>query len=252
MKKDNIKYRFLLGGYDLEMITIRDLLDEYGCRYEDRNLKWGAKLSAYADLFNEEDYFAGVELIEDVSPPPNYLIIDHHNHKNNLPSSLEQIAELLGHELTRDQYLIAVNDRGYIPALEAMGISKKEIDEIRKADRNAQGIKERDEELAEISIKDHLSKNKNITIVESLTPRFSPITDRLFPLTNLLICHDTQFIYYGKGVNQLARKYYKLVKQSKAYYGGGDSGFFGLAKNAFNVAEFTELKNEVIDLINTL
>jgi hypothetical protein len=91
------KYRFLLGGHDLEMLTIRQLLESYGCSYEDRNLQWGAKLSTYADILNNADHFVGIELIEDVTLPANYTAIDHHNEKSHLPSSLEQLATLLGH-----------------------------------------------------------------------------------------------------------------------------------------------------------
>ena len=39
---------FLLGGHDLEMLTIRDVLDTYGCVYVDHQLQWdNAKLSSY-------------------------------------------------------------------------------------------------------------------------------------------------------------------------------------------------------------
>lgn len=45
IKKD--KVIFLLGGHDLEMITIRELLDENNMFYFDESQKWGAKLSDY-------------------------------------------------------------------------------------------------------------------------------------------------------------------------------------------------------------
>ena len=38
-------YVFLLGGQDLEMQTIRALLQEHGQDFHDRELRWGARAS---------------------------------------------------------------------------------------------------------------------------------------------------------------------------------------------------------------
>lgn len=249
MEKDNATYRFLLGGYDLEMITIREILDEYGCRYEDRNLKWGAKLSAYADLFNEEDHFVGIELIEDVALPPNYTCIDHHNNKSHLPSSIEQVAELLGHEFTHYQQLVVANDKGYIPALEAAGATSEEILKIRKADRDAQGVTEEDDRLAKLSIEKHKYKIGNVTVIESLTPMFSAIMDSLYPFNNLLIKHNTGLTYYGEKAIKFAEKYKHLIESGKAYFGGQGNNFFGIDSKSFSVEESELLFNEIINQI---
>ena len=58
---------FLLGGYDLEMLEIKKILDSKNVEYKDKNLSWGAKLSDYQDILekykNEEDVILyGVEL----------------------------------------------------------------------------------------------------------------------------------------------------------------------------------------------
>lgn len=50
--------------------------------------------------------------------------IDHHGPPDASaakPSSLEQFAALLGHPLTRKQYLIAIADRDFLPGLSAAG-----------------------------------------------------------------------------------------------------------------------------------
>ena len=39
---------FFLGGYDLEMLTIRELLAAEGAPFWDKELAWGAQASAYA------------------------------------------------------------------------------------------------------------------------------------------------------------------------------------------------------------
>ena len=118
---EKIRPVFLLGGYDLEMTTIRDLLVGHGYRVEDGRLEWGAKLSAYSHLFNATDHFIGIELIEDVALTAHYTPIDHHNENSHLPSALEQIAALLQIELNHHQQLVAANDCGYIPEMEKMG-----------------------------------------------------------------------------------------------------------------------------------
>src|SRR3990172_4365338 len=96
---------FLLGGHDLEMLSIREIFEEHQIPFADRQLKWGAKLSAYRNLLNgrisETTFIYGIELTEDLQPPANYRSIDHHNERSNEPSSIEQVAKLIGITLDR-------------------------------------------------------------------------------------------------------------------------------------------------------
>lgn len=223
-----LSYRFLLGGHDLEMLTIRQLLESYGCSYEDRNLQWGAKLSAYADILNPDDHFVGIELIEDVELPAHYQSIDHHNDKSHLPSSLEQLATLLGHTLTRHQQLVAANDKGYIPGMKAIGASNMEIEEIRRTDRAAQGVTEQDEMVAEYQKNKFFHFKKDIGVVKTTLKRFSPISDRL-QLEKLIIYNETSLNYFGLNAQKLGQEIFKDQVESKsAYFGGGENGFFGI------------------------
>jgi hypothetical protein len=244
-----VKYHFLLGGYDLEMLEIRQLLELYHEKFTDFHLSWGAKLSAYAGFFNEEEYFAGIELVEDVKPPKHFTAIDHHNINSQKPSAIEQVADILGIELNHYQRLVAANDKGYIPAMEQMGATKEEILDIRQKDRLAQGVTLIDEELAELSIKQHLSKTGELLIVESLTPRFSAITDRLFPFHSLLVTFQNQLVFYGNGKEDLIIRFHELISQGKAYYGGRDNGFFGLVNAAFSESEVVEIRNHIVELL---
>lgn len=127
---------FLLGGHDLEMWTIKQMLEERDdCAVADKQLHWdNALLSAYEEeLSNNADFeIYGIELREDITAPDNYISIDHHNDRSGQPSSLEQVASLLGVTLTQYQQLVAANDKGYISAMMALGASKEKIDEIRK------------------------------------------------------------------------------------------------------------------------
>ena len=73
---------FLLGGLDLEMQAIRQLLIEQHCPFEDAALSWSnARLSAYRSVLDTTDavHIYGIELRSDVQPPDNYKLIDHHN-----------------------------------------------------------------------------------------------------------------------------------------------------------------------------
>ncbi|HPF52158.1 MAG TPA: CorA family divalent cation transporter [Draconibacterium sp.] len=219
---------FLVGGRDLEMVEILKILDERGLRYFDKKLSWGAKLSEYKEYFNNNDAFVGIELIEDITPPANYTNIDHHNVKANLPSSIEQIAQMLDYELDRWQQLIAANDKGFIPAMEAMGATPEEITRIRQLDREAQGVTENDEQLAERSIRENRKIENGITVVRSLTPRFSTITDRLYPCKRLLVYTNDELNYFGEGAKKLIVDFNELIIENYAYSGGMGEGYFGI------------------------
>jgi len=242
---------FLLGGHDLEMTEIRRILDERGIVYYDRNLSWdNASLSAYSDVLNNESEFTGIELKSDITPPAKYLLIDHHNENANEPSALEHVAKLLDIELTREQQLIAANDKGFIPAMEAIGATPEEITEIRHRDREAQGVTEKDEQLAEQSLRENRSIERGITVVKSLTSKFSTITDRLYPCDGLLIYTDNELNYFGTGAKKLITDFSELIKKNMAYSGGMGEGYFGINPKGMDFLGKAEtVKDKIIDLL---
>ena len=248
---DNTPYVFLIGGHDLEMLTIKKLLMDNGFSEEktiaDLNLQWGAKLSDYQNLFNDSQTFVGIELTQDVAPPPHYINIDHHNQNSNKSSSLEQVAELLGFELNHEQLLIAANDSGYIPAMLEMGATPKEVADIRRRDREAQGVTGEDEQLAEQSIRENITVENGITVVKSLTSKFSTITDRLYPCEQLLIYTDDELTYYGEYVNRLILTFAELIEKGIAYSRRGQ--FFGVGYNRLPTNELMKVKNEMITIL---
>lgn len=242
--------RFLLGGYDLEMLTIRQMLEgTEGCIIEDKHLNWdNAWLSAYREELSQDANcnIYGIELREDIPLPSGYCRIDHHNDWADKPSSLEQVAEVLGVELTKYQQIVAANDKGYIPAMEALGASQEEINEIRRADRVAQGVTEEDEALAEKSIAENMSVYEGLTVVRAFSPRFSPICDRLFPYQRLLIYTDAEWLFYGEGTAKLVSVLAKEIQQGKVYYGGGVNGYVGIVQNACDKREIEQYVNIII------
>ena len=249
------KKLFLLGGRDLEMKTIKEIVrSQRGCAVIDRNLRWdNAVLSAYNDVFDsfpDADIYA-VELREDIPIDDKwksrYRLIDHHNDNARLPSALEQVAAILGVDLSRMQKLIAANDSGYIPAMKALMASDDEIADIRRRDRAAQGVSEEDERLAEQSITENMAKSDELIVVKSLTSKFSPVCDRLFPYKRLLIYTDSEWVFYGERKEELVQQYADALQQGKLYHGGGENGFVGSAKDAYTRNEIEQFVESIKD-----
>lgn len=227
---------FFLGGRDAEMCEIRKILEKKNLAFHDKTLSWGAKLSNYKDkikTLSPEDTPVFIELSIDLPLPEKAIIvIDHHCQKagQEKPTSIEQVAELLGISLNRWQQLIAVNDRAHIKGLKAFGASEEEIERIRTYDRNCQGVTEEEEERS----KEICAEFKSQGVLEILEIPFehtSPITDRLFGrYQNLLIIAPKSINFFGDGkiVKTLGEKY------KGSWYGGDlpEDGFWGIKKKS--------------------
>ncbi len=150
------RLRFFLGGHDLEMLTIRDLVRE--ClgpgAVLDKGLAWGARAADYAAEIAA--WRAGgrvavlVELLADAAhaAAPDLILIDHHGERVAEPAALRQVFTLLRlpeSAWTRHFALVAANDVGHVAAMRAMGATVEEMAAIRAADRRAQGINAFDE-----------------------------------------------------------------------------------------------------------
>ncbi|WP_457562982.1 CorA family divalent cation transporter [Caminibacter pacificus] len=214
---------FFLGGCDLEMCAIKRLLDKYGEKYVDKNLKWGAKTSQILDEFEKYKNYDKIYLIEfeddaGVLKWENVEHIDHHNENSDKPSSLEQLAYILGHKLSRFEKAVALNDKGYIPALNCACIGKSDIQRIRKLDRKCQGVTKEEEEAA--------AKAELKEINYFPYEHFSPLSDRLYMegFEKYVIYNDNLTMFYGYPVDRLK----KIFKDKKFFCGGGTHGYFGI------------------------
>ena len=240
---------FLLGGHDLEMLTIKQLLEgREDCVYIDKHLKWdNAFLSAYKDELSHYTNapIYGIELQEDIPAPKHYHAIDHHYQKEDMPCALEQVAAILGVTLNRYQLLVASNDKGYIPAMLSIAATQEEIEAIRRNDRLAQGVSPEDEKKAEASIAHHLSRHGSLTLVHSLTPCFSCIVDRLFPYHSLLVYNDQEWTFYGEGKNELVAQMREDIHKKKLYFGGGANGFIGSVEGAYTKDEIHSFVEQI-------
>ncbi len=234
---------FFLGGHDLEMITIRALLQEVALdQLHDKRLSWGAKASAYRQEISETlargltPVF--VELANDLNlDPALFLEVDHHGERagENRPTSLHQVFDLLKlppERWTRWFDLVAVNDWGYIPALVEIGASREEIVKVRAADRAAQGITPEEEAEGERAITHaEILAQGALTVAHLPHSRTATVTDRLQAelggpgYQNLLICSPDQVNFFGSGelIFALDRKF------PGGWYGGAlpARGFWG-------------------------
>jgi hypothetical protein len=238
---------FFLGGHDLEMATIRDLLDRAAPgRVHDCGLAWGARASAYrdeiADALTRGDTPVLVELEDDLGLSTEeragrVVVIDHHNDRAGAdrPTSLEQVFAHLGlrqEEWTRHFALVSANDKGHIHALKAMGATTEEIVETRAADRAAQGVTPEQEAAVRDAIAHAERRCKGwLTIVRTPHDRSSPVTDLLDPALGgpgyeaLLVLGPEQVQFFGPGrvIGRLRARF------PGGYFGGElpERGFWG-------------------------
>lgn len=242
MRKNNNNLVFFLGGHDLEMITIAELLKKNTMRFFDKNLLWGAKTSAYAGEITDA-LGAGitpviVEIIDDMGLHDERIInIDHHGELDGATkqTSLHQVFELLRlpkTQWTRWHELVAANDRGYIPELIKIGANHKEIIHVRAEDRKAQGITPEDElQGLDAIAKLKLLCNGKLTVVNLPHSRTAVVTDFLQPelggpgYKNLIVLCPNEINFFGSGdlVSELNKKFLG------GWYGGAlpEYGFWG-------------------------
>ena len=180
------KFIFFLGGYDAEMVEIRNILKSGNQEVRDNKLSWGACLSSYREEIEKlsvEKIPVFIELKPDCHYPEHSIFIDHHDERagKNEKTSTEQIAYLLKIKLDTRQQLISANDKGHIRAMQKLCASPEEIEETRGFDRKAQGVTEEDERLAMESIKKRLERiGDTCVIINSLTNDASSIFDKLY------------------------------------------------------------------------
>jgi len=245
---------FLLGGYDLEMLEIKNLLLAYqkqnsnSIEIADKELAWGARLSNYQEYLNKADQYQtiyGIELTEDIETPNNYVAIDHHNELANRPASIIQVSELLNIELDRWQQLVAANDSAYISGMLKIEATEKEIEAIRKADRQAQGVTEEDEAQAKIDVENGNWRN-DVFVIETKLKRFSPIADSIWKIDKKIIFNETDINYYGHNKTLLVDAFSNMIKQNKAYHGGGEKGYFGFCDYSEKSALYVK---KIIDVV---
>lgn len=252
MGNSQSKTIFLLGGYDLEMVTIKQLLEKRDdCIVADKHLTWNnAFLSAYREELTKyaDSKIYGIELRDDITAPDNYTLIDHHNDKSGKPSSLEQVATMLGVSMDRYLQLVSANDKGYIPAVKAMKASKVEIEDIRRKDRAAQGVTKEDEAKAKLALESADISYPGLVFVKTTSSKFSPIIDSLseaYPYHSYIVYTDDQICTYGPITPLFIRDF---QDKKELYYGGTGNGYAGLS----DIRETSMSMEQIIQTIKTM
>lgn len=254
MKEDLSKMLFLLGGYDLEMVTIRGVLESQGIDYADHQLNWqNAYVSSYRQEIDEacrQGWIVwGIELQEDVPVPPSYRKIDHHNECFRLSSALEQVLNMFHLPMDRYLQLVAANDKAYISGMLQLGATAEEVESIRRADRKAQGITDEDERLADKAIAENSERLGDLWMVRAFNSRFSPICDRLFPYHSLLVYTDKEWMYYGEGTMLVCKWFENDFKDGKVFFGGGENGYVGLKCGVYPAGKIQVMLEQIKNIV---
>lgn len=244
IKKEKMVKFFIVPLNDGEAVEIRKILLAKKIEHVVTRQPWGATWAGLEPAVVEkiEEFLSinpltvvyGVEL----GGPSrwNAINIDHHiyNDENryNEKSSIEQVATLLGVELTRHQILIAVNDKGWIPALKSIGATENEIKIVRAQDRLSQGVTP-DQEAQAVDDINAAEVHGSKWLIRCPKGSTSAITDRIFGQYTELLTIDRQngkWIYFGPR----HMEFYSLTEggTTLARWAGGDSknGFSGVEK----------------------
>lgn len=221
---------WIVPSNDLEAVAIIKLLEREGEKYLVTGQAWGASWEKLEDEIKlqiseakkQEKNIYGVELQGDEE---GIINIDHHiygeDDRSNSKASIEQVAEILGVELSVAELFVAANDKGYIPEMlvlaEQLGISKEQaeliIRDIRLRDRKMQGVTKEQEQQAEEAVAKLGEIKEKRELIEINLPhsKTSTITDRLYgKYDNLLVVsEDGETNFYGKTeiINKLNNKF---------------------------------------------
>jgi len=234
---------YLLGGHDLEMVTIRQLvaatLGDHAV--VDRRLDWSKARASVLRPDIKAALAAGrqpvlVELVADVEPAlaERCVWIDHHGAGAgaDVPTPLEQVFRRLGlpaEAWTRELALVAANDRGARAALAAMGATAEEVRRIRAADRAAQGITAAEEAAAAAAVeRAEPFAGGRALLVRLPHDRTAPVVDRLEPGRALVVAGPREINVFADG---------RTIEALRAAFPGGwwggelpRAGFWGAAR----------------------
>mgnify|MGYP000845868201 FL=1 len=242
---DNNQILIVTPVNDGEAIQISKILKNKKVKTLVTKQGWGAswanlepEIKKQIEEYKNKGYkIYGVEL--QGQAPEGMINIDHHYYdgddRSNEKSSLEQVAELIGHELTLYEQFVAENDKGFIPAMLTLAknknLSEKEtqkmIEKVRLQDRAAQGITSEQEEIAERAIEE-AEVSALLTVVRMEHSKTATVCDRLYGrYKNLLVVSsDGEVNFFGS--REVIKKLSDLVEGS---WSGGDlshdNGFWG-------------------------
>lgn len=209
------KLRFFLGGRDLEMCAIAELVRATlgPAAVVDRSLSWGARACAYATeiaaAIAQRLVPVLVELENDLPVRGRTIVVDHHGPAAGGPSALAQCFALLrlpAGRWTRRLALIDANDVGHVAAMRRLGATAEEMTAVRAEDRRAQGITpaQEAEGLAALGA-GRPALDGRLLVVDLPHPHTATVTDpialdpRWAGPDNLLVLMPDEIAFFGDG-----------------------------------------------------
>lgn len=259
---ENSKIVIVTPVNDSEAIQIKNILENKNIKTLITKQGWGASWAnlepevkeKIKEFKNKNFKIFGVEL--QGTAPEGATNIDHHKYdgddRSNERSSLEQVADLIGHKLSLFEEFVSANDKGFIPKMielaKIKNLSKEEtqklINEVRLQDRAAQGITPEQEKIAEEAIKE-AEVSDNLTVVRMSHSKTATVCDRLYGgYKNLLVLSEDGEVNFF-GCQKVIKKLSDLVKGS---WSGGDldhdNGFWG------GYPQNLDIEKEVKNLLN--
>lgn len=259
-------FRFFLGGHDLEMLEIADLLREVGLgeRIVDHRLAWGATLADVAEPMRRAiaagETAVAIEMQDDprISMDRSRLIlIDHHGPRagRDAPSALRQVYELVGRprgaEWTRRRALVEANDIGHAVGLRRAGATAAEVRAIRDADRAAQSVSVEVETESRRAV-DAARRNGALTVVDTSASTASAVADFLLAEYGgpdpqaLLVIMPGKVAFFGPG-----RVVAALAGTRGGWYGGDlpDRGYWGALRS--ELPDVASLEGQIVESIGS-
>jgi hypothetical protein len=235
---------WILPVNDLESHHIRELLESARQDCIQTNQSWGARWENLDPSIvdrctefrhvNPDGIIYGIELAG--RNRFGATDIDHHRYSDEDRTSqwtaLEQVAAILKVKLNRQQELASINDRDWIPGLQAAGLSWPEIAALREKDRRAQGVTPDEEAQARIDL-DTAHLDNGVWIISCQGKSNSAHTDFLAERQGgaqpALLKSPDSWNYSGPKSRELGRQPWL----EKHWSGGGyDFGYFGIEKPA--------------------
>ncbi|MCB9386057.1 MAG: hypothetical protein H6509_15710 [Bryobacterales bacterium] len=228
---------WVLAENDGEAVEVRRLLEAAGERLVLSRQGWGARWDTLEEgcrraLLEFRHSHPDAEVLGVELAGPNEVgarNIDHHRYKDedrsHPLSALEQVAQIVGVPLDRRQQLVAANDRGYIPAMLALGASQAEVADVRRQDRKAQGIDEETERIAQRDLEGLQRRGGRVFVECSINPT-SAHADALFGKADeSLLAGPSEWSYEGGRHRELA-----AMDWPEQHWSGGapERGYFGI------------------------
>lgn len=253
-----MKTLFVVPDNDAEALKIIEMLERNGQEVAITHQRWGASWEKVEEEIRQRigqyDTVYGVELKGDC-PSENCKNIDHHvyfedgetDREREPKSSLRQVAELLGVELSQEELFYEANDTGYIPAMrklgERLGVSEEDmlriIQKVNDDESRAQGVTEELKRMAAEAVDEGYIYDDRLIWID--LPDFRAMREvtnilhergkhnKLLHETTVIDTHDAgrRIIVFGKRegvIDKLIEKY-----PDNSWTGGQEEhGYFGI------------------------